>query len=123
MATKKKVEEVVEETKEEPGVYLETARKLLLATIGAAALAQEEIEAFVRRLIDKGEIAEKDGRTLLHEVMDKRRKHTAKAEDELTKRFENVMSRMNIPSKADFDALSEKIAALAKKIDELKKTQ
>jgi poly(hydroxyalkanoate) granule-associated protein len=122
MATRKKAEAVIEEPKEEPNAPLEFARKLLLAAIGATALAQEEIEGFVRRLIDKGEIAEKDGKKLLHEVMDKRRKHTSKVEDELTKRFENVVNRLSIPSKADFDALNEKIIALAKKIDELKKS-
>ncbi len=122
MVTRKKPEEVIEEPQEESNAPLEFARKLLLAAIGATALAQEEIEGFVRRLIDKGEIAEKDGRKLLHEVMDKRRKHTSKTEDELTKRFENVMNRLSIPSKTDFDALNEKITALAKKIDELKKS-
>lgn len=123
MATKKKVEEVIEETKEEPNAPLEFARKILLATIGARALAREEIEGFVRRLVEKGEIAEKDGKKLLQEVMDKRKQHTTRLEDELTKRFENVMNRLSIPSKADFDALSEKIAVLAKKIDELRKNQ
>ena len=123
MPTKKKVEEVVVEHKEESSPYLDTARKLLLAAIGASALAQEEIEGFVRRLIEKGEIAEKDGKSLLHEVMDKRRQRTTRVEDELTKRFENVLTRLNIPSKADFDALNQKIAALSKKIDELKKSQ
>jgi poly(hydroxyalkanoate) granule-associated protein len=122
MATRKKPEAVIEETREEPNAPLEFARKLLLATIGATALAQEEIEGFVRRLIDKGEIAEKDGRKLLHEIMDKRRTRTSKAEDELTKRFENVMNRLSIPSKTDFDALNDKITALSKKIDELKKS-
>jgi hypothetical protein len=30
---------------------------------------------------------------------------------------------MNVPSKADIDALGEKISALSKKVDELKKAQ
>ena len=121
MATKTKPEEVIQEIDEEQNTLLEAARKVLLAAIGAVALAQEEIEEFVHRLIERGEIAEKDGKKLLHEVMDKRKRETVKAEDELTKRIENVMKHMSVPSKADIDALSEKITALSKKIDELKK--
>jgi len=121
MATRKKQEEVIEKPIEETGTILETARKLLLAAIGAMALAQEEIEVFVNRLIEKGEIAEKDGKNLLAEIMDKRKRGAEKAEDEMTKRIENVLNRMNVPSKADIDGLSNKITALSKKIDELKK--
>ncbi len=118
-----KKEEVAEpsNSKEERNPLLEAARRVLLASIGAVALAQEEIEDFVDRLVERGEIAEKDGRKLMREVMDKRKKEASKAEDELTKRIENIMDRMSVPSKADIEALSEKISALTKKIEELKK--
>jgi poly(hydroxyalkanoate) granule-associated protein len=121
MATKTKPESVQEPIdKEEQKSLLDALRKLLLAGIGAVALTQETIEDFVNRLIERGEIAEKDGRKLVHEVMDKRKKETQKAEDEITKRVESVMDRMSLPSKADINTLSEKIAALSKKVDELK---
>jgi len=122
MATKK-VEEVVEEefNIKEPNPLLEAVRKVLLASIGAVALAQEEIEDFVNRLVERGEIAEKDGKRLVKEVMSRRKKEAEKAEDEVTKRIEGALERMSVPSKADIDSLSEKITALSKKIDELKK--
>ena len=105
----------------EPGLFFETARKVLLAGIGAMSLAQDEVVDFIDRLVKQGEIAEKDGRTLIHEVRDKRKKHAEKMDLELRKRVESVLERMNIPTKADIDLLSEKIANLSKKIDELKK--
>ncbi|MFM8319998.1 MAG: phasin family protein [Chloroflexota bacterium] len=119
----KKAPEIVEQTngKEEQNALLEAARKVLLAGIGAVALAQDEIEDFVDRLIERGEIAEKDGRKLVREVMDKRKKDAEKAEDEVTKRVETVLDRMSVPSKADIESLSDKITALSKKIDDLKK--
>lgn len=100
---------------------LEAARRVLLAGIGAIALAQEEIEEFVNRLVERGEIAEKDGKKLVREVMDRRKKEAEKAEDEVTKRVETVLDRMSVPSKADIEVLSEKIGELSKKVDELKK--
>ncbi len=104
---------------------IEMARKVLLASVGAVALAQDEVEAFVNRLIERGEIAEKDGRKLINDVMDRRRKQMedtqAKAKEGLDGRVEAILHRMNIPTKSDIETLSQKIAALTKKVDQLKK--
>ena len=119
----KKVEVVVEKSgeEEERGPLYEATRKVVLASFGAVALAQEELEQFVNKLVERGEIAEKDGKKLVREAMDKRKKETKKAENELDKRIEELLARMNVPSKTDIDALSAKITALTKKVDELKK--
>ena len=102
---------------------LEMARKVLLAGIGAMALTQEEIEKFVGKLVERGEIAEKDGRKLIKDVMERRRKKGAEVrsdtEDEVEKRMEEVLTRMNIASKSDIDALNRKITTLTKKLDDL----
>jgi poly(hydroxyalkanoate) granule-associated protein len=100
---------------------LDTVRKVLLASIGAVALAQDEIEDFVNKLVERGQIAEQDGRKLVKDVMERRRKTTIKVEEGLDTRVEELLSRMNVPTKADVEALSAKIAALTKKVDELKK--
>ncbi len=99
----------------------ETARKVLLAGVGAVSLAQSEIEDFVNKLVERGEIREKDGRKLINELRDKRRNQTKKAEKELDKRLDDILARLNIPTRSDIDELNKKIAALTKKIDELKK--
>ena len=119
----KKVEIVVEEPAEgaERSPLYEVTRKVVLASMGAMALAQEELEQFVGKLVERGEIAEKEGKKLVREAMEKRKKETKKAESELDKRMEEILARMNVPSKGDIDALSAKITALTKKVDELKK--
>lgn len=118
--------EVQEETTESGrNQMVDMARKVLLAGVGAVALAQDEVEAFVNRLIERGEIAEKDGRKLINDVMDRRRKQMedsqAKAKENLDGRVEAILHRMNIPTKSDIESLSDKIAALTKKVDQLKK--
>ena len=123
MATKEKKAEQPVATSDEHNLLLDAVRKVLLASIGAVALAQEEIEDFVNKLVERGEIAEKDGKKLVHEVMDKRKKGAEKAEDEFSKRVEEILTRLNVPSKVDIESLGEKIATLSKKVDELKKTQ
>ena len=116
-------EEILEENGHNP--MLEMARKVLLASIGAMALTQEEIEKFVGKLVERGEIAEQDGRKLIKDVLARRRTKTAEVqagtEDELEKRMEDVLSRMNIASKSDIDGLNRKITTLTKKLDDLNK--
>ena len=114
----KKVVKPVEEH-EPHGTLYEAARRVLLAGMGAVALAQEEAEDFVNRLVERGEIAEKDARKLMKEVADRRRSGKVGLE----KRIEEVLDRMNVPTKSDIKALSAKITALSQKVDELKKTQ
>jgi poly(hydroxyalkanoate) granule-associated protein len=121
MPAKAKAEEPIKEEEHKP--LFDAARKVLLASIGVVALAQEEIEEFVTRMVERGEIAERDGKKLVREVMDERKQSRQQAEEEITKHVEKILDRMNIPSKADIDALGEKIAALSKKVDELKKPQ
>lgn len=101
--------------------FLEATRKVLLASIGAVALAQDEIEEFIGRLIDRGELAEKDGRKLMKEVIDKRKKTSKDAEEEVTKRVQEVLDRLSVPSKADIDELSKKISTLTAKVESLTK--
>jgi poly(hydroxyalkanoate) granule-associated protein len=106
-----------------PGVFVDKVHKVLLAGIGAVALAQEEVEEFVGKLIERGEIAEADGRKMMNDVMERRRKQAKKAEDVFDKRVEEILNRLSIPSKAEIEALTAKIAALTEKVDELRKAE
>jgi poly(hydroxyalkanoate) granule-associated protein len=123
MPTKPK-EEVVDEAKDKNQPQMsEMLHRLFLAAIGAAAIAQEEVETLVNKLVERGELAEKDGKRILGEMKEKRKTKTADVSGEISKNDEGVLSRMNIPTKADVDALGQKINALSKKVDDLKKPQ
>ncbi len=108
-----------------------TVRRVLLAAVGAVALTKDEIEDFVNKLVERGEIAEQDGRKLVKDVLARRHTETervteqvteqlSKAESMLDERIESILARLNVPTKSDIDALSEKIATLAAKVDALK---
>ena len=92
------------------------ARKVLLAGIGAVALAQEEAEAFIQKLIEKGEITEKDGCGILKDFREKRRK---KAKKELDRVIESIINKMDMPTKNDIQTLNDKISEIIRKIDDL----
>lgn len=104
----------------EKGVYstfFQLSRKILLAGIGAAVLAQEEVENFVNRMVERGEIAEKDARQLAREIMDRREK--------MMREWRTPAEAVHPPAatKADVEALTAKIAELNRKIDDLTKKQ
>ena len=52
----------------------------------------------------------------MRDVSDKRKG----AEKEVDKRFEDMLVKLNIPTKNDITALNDKIADLAKKVESLK---
>ena len=99
-------------------------RRVLMAGVGAVALTQEQMEEFVGKLVERGEIADGDARKLISDVVDRRKRTlqdgTKRAEEELDKRIEGLLVRMNIPSKGEIDALSDKIADLSRKVDQLR---
>jgi polyhydroxyalkanoate synthesis regulator phasin len=119
MAKKDVVEEVAVD---ERNSLLDALRKVLLAGIGGVAMAQDELEKFLHKLVERGEIAEKDARKLIDEVVSRRKEEAKKAEVEIDKRIEDIMARMSVPTKADIDALSEKIVKLTEKVEQLKKS-
>ncbi len=122
-----KVEVVVKEPAEEESrkPLLEAVRRVVLASVGAVALAQDAAEDLVNRLVERGEIAEEDGKKLVGEMRERRTKRAGagaeRASEEVDRRVQDVMDRMNVPTKADIDALSAKITELTEKVDELNK--
>ena len=126
MAAEKEAKEVEvseEEVVVEETSILESLRRVLLASIGVVALTIEEMGELVDKLVERGEIAEQEGKKLVSEIKEKRKKKTGEAEDVASTRMHEMMDKMDIPTKSDIDALSAKIATLSKKVDELKKAQ
>ena len=119
----KKVEVSEEEVVVEEASILESLRRVLLASIGVVALTIEEMGELVDKLVERGEIAEQEGKKLVSEIKEKRKKKTGEAEDVASSRMREMMDKMDIPTKSDIDALSAKIATLSKKVDELKKAR
>lgn len=122
MAQVKKTENPAEGTTKAPRGIFEIARKVLLAGIGATVLAQDEIEEFVTRLVERGEIAEKDGVKLVQEMLAQPRRRFEKSEEELKQRVDRILAQSNVLTKKDVDDLKMKIEELEKKIDALGKS-
>lgn len=118
---------VEEEVKEkEARFFIDAARNVLLASIGAVALAQDELEDIVNKLVDRGEIAEKDGRKMMKDLVERRKQKVESSRsdigDELEDRIEKVLHRLNVPTRRDVEEINRKLAVLSEKVDDLKKS-
>lgn len=105
-------------------------RRLLLASIGAVALTFDEVERFVNRLVERGELAQKDGEKVMNEMMERMRQQQQQSVEEGTKVEERIetgieqfLNRFNIPSKRDIDELSARMAQLAARVEEMRRQQ
>lgn len=134
--SQKVISKVEETTQPVVNPFFKAAHSLMLASIGVVALSKDEIETVVNRLVEKGEITEKDGRKLVEDLLSRTKevstssvkkttehvtKTTSKTEDILTKRIEAVLNTMNIPSKQDIEDLTKKINTLSRKVSNLDK--
>lgn len=104
----------------------EMLQRILLASIGAMALGRDEMEVFVNRLVERGELAQKDGEKILNEVVEQIRQKTQPTQvntltEQLGSSLEQLLSRLNVPSKRDIDDLTNKIAQLTARIEELQR--
>jgi len=116
MARKKEETTTEEEKKVSP--VLAPLRRVVLASIGAVAVAQDEAEDLINKLVERGEIAREEGRKLMQDMMAKRRE---RVEAQFDARVDTALGRMNVPTKADLKAVEKKLDELNKKLDKLVK--
>ena len=122
--SEQEIDIVESNTSEASNTLLESLRRVLMAGIGVAVLAQEEIEEFVTKLVDRGEIAENEGRSLIGDILERRKQEVQerakKATGSVDRNVEAMLSRMNVPTRSDINNLSEQISELSKKVDQLR---
>ena len=116
-------QEKSEHEKREFQSFYDVVRRMMLAGIGAIALKHDELEEFVDKLVERGEIAKKDGEELMKEMRERHQKYHHGEESHAHKRVTEIMERFSVPTKNDFDDLNKKLADLEKKIDDLSKSK
>ena len=103
---------------ERRGPLYETTRTVLLAGIGAISLAQDEINNFLDRLVERGEMAETAARKLVREVSQKREKLER---ERRAHRAASAERAAPAATRADIEALNARVAELTRQIEELRK--
>ncbi|MFL5800678.1 MAG: phasin family protein [Roseiflexaceae bacterium] len=121
-----KVKEVEGAATKAGTTLVEGLRKLLLASIGVVGLTRDEVESFVNKLVERGELAQKDAEKLLKEMQARVREsrpQVQKVGERVEQGVEEFLNRLSIPSRRDIDELSAKLDQLSARVDELRKRQ
>jgi polyhydroxyalkanoate synthesis regulator phasin len=108
------------ESAAERNSFLDMYRKAVLAAMGGVAMAWEESEETFNRMVKRGEATQRKALKQLKKVAEKRQPREA---GDQTTIVEEVLDRLDIPSKTDIEALSSKISDLTIKVEELKHSQ
>lgn len=96
-------------------------RKMFLISVGAVAVAQDEVEKLVGTLVEQGELAEKEGKRLADKMLSQPKKGIRRVQDKGEDAMEQAIAKLNIPTRKDLKSLEDRLAELTAKIDELGK--
>ncbi|MBI2840523.1 MAG: phasin family protein [Acidobacteria bacterium] len=110
MATKAK-------TEEKKTTVSSMAKDLWLATLGAFSLAEEEVNRFVKKLVDRGSLSQEEGKKLVADLRTKVKKNRLDFGKIIEENVSKALEKLNIPSKEEIHDLTRKVDELAKKID------
>ncbi|HAJ27143.1 MAG TPA: hypothetical protein DCG53_07860 [Syntrophus sp. (in: bacteria)] len=87
-------------------------RKAVLFGAGLAVMTTEKMKDFADELVKRGEMSEKEAREALKDWMEKSKQARRDIEEKTESAVNNVLNRMNIPSRSELDELKERLAKL-----------
>lgn len=95
---------------------LETLRTLMLVGIGAAELTEARIQAALADLVKRGELAERDARTLAAEWLDRHRTRQQASDTHLAEQIATALDRHEVARLSELRALEAKVERLERRL-------
>lgn len=96
---------------------IDFARKTYLAGLGLASLTGDKIEEIVEELVKKGEVAEKDRKKLVEELVAKGREQREQLSTSVRESVQKVIYELKIPRREQYEELLRRVNELEKKVN------
>jgi len=96
-------------------------KKTYLLGLGLASLTREKVEEMVDELVKKGEVAEKDRRQVMSDILDRAREEQQKLTETIKDGVQKVVGEMRVPSRTQYEALLKRIDELEARLREFEK--
>ncbi len=90
----------------------EMVKKLILAGAGFALLTMEKVKETFEELVKRGEMSEQEAREVLEELKTKAQSAKDEWETHIEQAVNAIITRLNIPSRRDLEALKERLDKL-----------
>lgn len=95
---------------------LDLLKKTYLMGLGLASLTRERIEEFVEELVRRGEVAEKDRRQVLDDLIQRAREEQKRISETIREMVGKVIQEMGVPTRKEYEALLKRVEALENRL-------
>ena len=99
----------------------ELLRRVVLASVGAAAIGKDEIEEFVRRAREQGDISSADAQNLKEKLSEAFKRMPGGWDEIIDGTLRSTLRRLNLPDRDEIERLQRVVDRLTKKIEEMNK--
>ncbi len=90
-------------------------RKSMLVGIGLTSMAEERIRKLVTSWIEKGELTEEEGKSLVKDITEQAKKSKEELDEKISREVSKVLAKMNLATKKEVDELKEKVEKVSGK--------
>ena len=94
----------------------EMIRKSLLASLGAAVVTKEKVEAATKKWVDDGKISTDEAERLARDLVENGRKQWEEIQSNVSETVRKALENLDIATRKDIDNLTNRIEELEKKI-------
>lgn len=94
----------------------ELVKKSMLAGVGLALKAWDEVEEMANDMVDQGKMTEKEGRKFLDDLQGRYAETQKKLEERVEKSVREILKKMDVVTQDELKALKKEIRDLKKMI-------
>lgn len=94
-------------------------RKIGLLGVGVAALTEEKLREIVKDMEKRGELSKEEGKALVEEILEERKKQRAEVGERVSREVERAMTKTGLATKDDVEKLEKRLKKLEKKLGEM----
>jgi len=95
---------------------LDFIKKTMLTGIGIAMKTKDELEEWVKEIVKKGEMSEKEGKSFLDDLKEKSEKAQKDFEEKIESKFKDLLKKADIATRDDVNDLKNEIEELKKTV-------
>ena len=95
---------------------LDLVKKSMLASVGLALKAWDEVEELANDMVDKGKMTEQEGRKFMDELQGRYQDTQKKLEERVEKSVKDILKKADVVTQDELKALKKEIRDLKKLI-------
>ena len=96
---------------------IDLVKKAMFTGLGVMSLTKEKVEEIAKDFVEKGQLSEQEGRTLVKEMIEKSEESKNEIKKQIDTAVKAALSQMDIASKSDLEAVRTEIEQLRNALD------